>query len=204
MKDKKLTTQDNKSQEVIDDTTVEEPVKQQKWVEETTSGKDTNNIQEGNNPLAEVDNLTAQLTVANEKYIRLYSEFENYKKRAIKEKKATIDTANSSLLKNLLPVIDDFERGMTLCVQEHNTDTQQAIQDGMKLIYEKFTNLLKQAGVSSMQIDKGADFDEAFHNAVAKTAVEEASMKRKVVDVIEKGYLLNTHVLRFAKVVIGS
>ena len=142
------------------------------------------------------------LAEANEKYIRLYSEFENFRKRVAKEKLALIETASAGILKKLLPILDDFERALEAF---KTTDTApQATQEGVRLIYEKLMHLLEQAGVKSMPLDKGAVFDTEFHEAVTQMPVEDSAMQGKVLDVLEKGYLLQEKVLRFAKVVTGA
>ena len=184
--------------------TIEQPIINKQHQEKEAENAPTGSTVEQETTVSqEAVETSEQLTIANEKYIRLYSEFENYKKRTVKEKKITLETANSKILKELLPVVDDFERGIELFQQE-DTDTDKAIQDGVKLIHEKLMHVLNQASVQSMKVDKGASFNEEFHDAIVQMPVDKEAMKGKIVDVVEKGYLLNGHVLRFAKVVIGS
>jgi len=142
------------------------------------------------------------LVAANDKYLRLYSEFENFRKRATKEKLFLVASASEGVLKKLLPIVDDFERA--LGVLESTDATSQAMQEGIRLIYEKLTHLLQQEGVKPMSLVKGATFDAEFHEAVTQMPAEEEAMQGKVLDVLEKGYLLKEKVLRFAKVVIGA
>lgn len=145
--------------------------------------------------------IEEDLAAANEKYLRLYSEFENFRRRSAKEKLTLVETASEGILAKLLPVVDDFERGLAAM---NNTDTDpKATQEGIQLIYGKLQHLLQQAGVKPMEIEKGASFDTEFHEAITQMPVEEAAMKGKVIDITEKGYMLKEKVLRFAKVVTG-
>lgn len=146
-----------------------------------------------------LDQTQEELAAANDKYVRLYAEFENFRRRTAQEKMTLVTTAGESLLKKLLPIADDFERALA-ALPEADTATQ----EGIRLIYDKLTHLLQQACVKPMAIDKGAEFDTALHEAVTQVPVEDAALQGKVVDVIEKGYLLQEKVLRFAKVVTGA
>ena len=150
----------------------------------------------------ELEKAQAVLAEANDKYIRLYAEFENFRRRAAKEKLALIETASEDILKRLLPIIDDFERACA-ALQQDNTPAQ-AMQEGITLIYDKLMHLLQQAGVRPIELTKGTDFDAELHEAVTQTPVEDKALQGKVVDILEKGYYLKDKILRFAKVVIGS
>ena len=142
------------------------------------------------------------LAAANEKYLRLYSEFENFRRRSAKEKLLLVETASEDVLVKLLPIVDDFERALGAM---NSTDAElKATQEGTRLIYDKLLQLLQQAGVKSMEVAKGTSFDTEFHEAITQMPVEDTEMKGKVIDVIEKGYLLKEKVLRFAKVVTGA
>ena len=143
-----------------------------------------------------------ELAVANDKYLRLYSEFENFRRRSAKEKLVLIETASEDLLQKLLPIVDDFGRALAAM---HATDTAaQAMQEGIQLIYDKLMHLLQQAGVAPMPLEKGAPFDAELHEAVTQLPTEDNAMQGKVLEVIEPGYLLKEKVLRFAKVVTGA
>jgi molecular chaperone GrpE len=143
------------------------------------------------------------LAAANDKYLRLYSEFDNFRRRAAKEKLFLIETAGEDIFKKLLPIVDDFERALE-AFQTADTSAPQATQQGVRLIYEKLTHLLQQAGVQTMPLDKGTVFDAELHEAVTQISTEDQGMQGKVLEVLEKGYLLNEKVLRFAKVVTGA
>jgi molecular chaperone GrpE len=142
------------------------------------------------------------LAEVHDKYLRLYSEFENFRRRAAKEKLSLIETAGAGILKKLLPIADDFERAL-----ESLQDTDEAAQAtnvGIRLIHDKLVYLLQQAGVQPMSVEKGMVFDAEFHEAVTQMPSADKNMQGKVLEVLEKGYLLQEKVLRFAKVVTGA
>lgn len=141
-----------------------------------------------------------KFTATNDKYLRLYSEFDNFRKRTMKEKADLISSANASLLKDLLPVLDDFERAIASNEKSEDVD---GLKEGFLLIYNKFSTILKSKGVKHMD-SKGQPFDMDVHEAVTNIPVENEEDKGKVVDVIEKGYYLNEKVIRYAKVVVGQ
>jgi molecular chaperone GrpE len=144
--------------------------------------------------------LENKLKESEEKYIRLSAEFDNYRKRTLKEKMDLIKSGGESVLLNILPVIDDFDRAVQSMQEEHD---ENAIKDGIELVYKKFSEFLTQSGVS--EIDAiGKEFDTDIHEAITKIPAPEESLKGKVVDVIQKGYSLNEKVIRHAKVVIGE
>ena len=136
----------------------------------------------------------------NNRFLRLYAEFENYRKRTNKERLDLITNANSDLLKDLVPVIDDFERAIANNVDSNDID---GIKEGFSLIYTKYKGLLKSKGLKAMDT-KGDLFDSELHEAIANLPTEDKNMKGKVIDDVEKGYFLNDKVLRFAKVVVGQ
>ena len=143
--------------------------------------------------------LKNDLLETKDKYLRLYSEFENYRRRTTKEKVEMINSANKELISLLLPVIDDFERAIKLTSKE-NLDTS---MEGFELIFQKLNSLLEKQGVKKMEIKTGDDFDPDFHEAITKIASKK-NLKDKIVDVIENGYMLDDKVIRFAKVITGS
>jgi molecular chaperone GrpE len=135
-----------------------------------------------------------------DKYLRLSAEFDNYRKRTLKEKIELTKTAGEELLKNILPVMDDFERGIQTI---NKADDITAIKEGIDLIYNKFKDFLNQNGVKEIDA-KEKEFNIDFHEAVTKIPAAENDLKGKVVDVIEKGYTLNGKVIRYSKVVVGE
>ncbi len=149
---------------------------------------------------AEIEKLKRELEEAKDKYLRLYSEFENYRRRTAKERLELISNANEDLLVHLLPVLDDFERAQK-AMQEHKDHS--VAEEGFNLIYSKLKNLLEQKGLKEMQDGPGTPFNPELHHAISQMPVEKKKMKGKIVDVVEKGYYLNDKVIRFAKVVTG-
>lgn len=146
------------------------------------------------------DKLKAEIAELNDKYLRLYSEFDNMKRRNAKERLELMQTAGKDILLSLLPVIDDFERAQKSF--ENATDIA-AMKQGVELIYNKFTNILNQRGVKPMD-SVGKTFDVDYHEAITKIPAPSEELKGKVVDEVEKGYILHDKVIRFAKVVIGE
>jgi molecular chaperone GrpE len=155
----------------------------------------------------EIDDLSSKLLAAEEKsneyhdkYMRLSAEFDNYRKRTLKEKTDLTKLANANLLTDIIPVIDDFERGIENIDKAENVE---ALKEGVHLIYNKFSEFVGQNGIKEIEaIEK--EFDIDFHEALTKIPAPSEELKGKVIDVIEKGYLLNDKVLRYAKVVIGE
>lgn len=134
------------------------------------------------------------------KYLRLSAEFDNYRKRTLKEKMDLQVSAREEILINILPLVDDFERGMDSV--DSATDIN-AVKQGIKLIYTKFAGFLTQQGVKEIDA-AGKKFDTDLHEAITKIPVESKKKKGKVVDVVEKGYTLKEKVIRYSKVVIGE
>jgi molecular chaperone GrpE len=146
------------------------------------------------------EELQLKLDELNDKYLRLYSEFDNYRKRTIKEKLDITLTASEDVIIDLLPVLDDFERAVKSSGELQNCDT---VKEGITLIQNKFKSILEKKGLKPMET-AGMPFDTDFHEAIAHIPAATDDMKGKVVDEIEKGYLLNEKVIRYAKVVIGQ
>ena len=141
-----------------------------------------------------------ELLELKDRHIRLQAEFDNYRKRTLKERMELLKTASESLLISLLPVIDDFDRAnQTLDAVEEESP----VKEGVKLIYNKFQDFLKQNGIKEIEA-KGKDFDTDLHEAITKIPAPTEDMVGKIVDVVQKGYSLNDKVIRFAKVVIGE
>ena len=150
-------------------------------------------------PSKEVE-LKEKIAELNDKYLRLYSEFDNFRKRTIKEKNELYKTASADVILSLLPVLDDCKRANK---SFEDTDDIKAIEDGFEIIFNKFKSILNQKGVKEMKTI-GEVFDTEFHEAITKTPAPSKDMKGKIVDEIEKGYFLNDKVLKYAKVVIGE
>ncbi|MEC7083442.1 MAG: nucleotide exchange factor GrpE [Bacteroidota bacterium] len=135
-----------------------------------------------------------------EKYIRLYSEYENYRKRTAKEKIDLITNASENVIKELLPILDDFERAID---NNKNVEDASVLKEGFDLIYSKMHKGLVNQGLKPMEAN-GKDFDSEIHEAITKIPAPNEKLKGKVVDVIEKGYQINEKVIRYAKVVVGE
>ncbi|HNW75975.1 MAG TPA: nucleotide exchange factor GrpE [Bacteroidales bacterium] len=154
-----------------------------------------------NSPAEKLAAKDAEIAALNDKYLRLYSEFDNYRKRTLRERIELSKTASADIISLLLPVIDDMERA----IKAHNeTETPiTVLQDGEKLIYNKLINLLKQNGLEPINAI-GEEFSTDFHEAVTNIPAPEPGLKGKIVDEIQKGYSLNGKVIRYSKVVVGS
>lgn len=150
---------------------------------------------------AEKKELTPEEKYAelNDKFLRLYSEFDNFRKRTIKERIDLIKTSSEDIIRNLLPVIDDLERALASMKDQPDN----ASFEGINLIYLKFINILSQKGVEEIKT-LGEHFNTDFHEAVTTIPPENEEQKGKVVAVIEKGYLINGKVIRFAKVIVAG
>lgn len=173
------------------DTTTEQETVQD---EATGTAESTEEIDE----LTKAQNEAAEL---KDKYLRLYSEFDNYRRRTSKEKADLVKTANEDLLIALLPIIDDFQRGRKS--METSTDVE-ALKEGIDLIYNKLFKTLESKGLKAMDSPIGKEFDSEIQEAITQVPAPSEDLKGKVIDEIEKGYSLNEKVIRFAKVIIGS
>lgn len=149
----------------------------------------------------EIINWEEKCSEWEDKYIRLYAEFENYKKRNAKEKLELIRTATEELIIQLLPVLDDFERGLQNISESNDLAT---LKQGYELIYQKLMDTLNKKGLSPIESSKGKTLDIAYHNAIAQIPVDDPDMKGKIIDEIEKGYVLNGKIIRHTKVVVGQ
>ena len=167
-----------------------------------------NQTTEASTELCELDTLKQQLLDVSEQlekekkeYLFLMAEFDNFRKRTIKEKGEIIRNASESAMKGILPIIDDFERGLDAL---KNTTDAEAVKEGMSLIYNKLIKYLEQNGVKAIE-SNGTNFDAEYHEAIAMVPVEDESLKGKVIDTPTKGYTINgDKVLRFAKVAVGQ
>jgi molecular chaperone GrpE len=148
----------------------------------------------------ELTKATEALAGMKDKYLRLYSEFENFRKRTQKEKSAFFKTANEDLLLELIPIADDFERGMKA---NEETEDLLVIKEGEKLIYDKFIKLLTNKGLELINAT-GEVFDTELHEAITQVPSPTEKMKGRVIDEVEKGYKLGEKVIRYSKVVIGA
>ncbi len=137
----------------------------------------------------------------NDKFLRLYSEFDNYRKRTQKEKADLYKTAGEDVIKALLPVLDDFERALKAMDENNDPDH---VKEGVKLIYNKLLNTLKQKGLEPLEDATGKEFNIEEHEAITRIPAPSDDMKGKIIDQVERGYKLNGKVIRYAKVVVGQ
>lgn len=149
---------------------------------------------------AELDILRTEHTALHDKHVRLFAEFDNFRKRTAKEKLDLLQMAGADTLKTVLPVLDDMERAIANNVL---VDDLAAIRQGMELIHQKFSNILLAQGVKVMRA-KGEPFDPELHEAITKAPAPTPDLKGKVLEVVENGYLLHDKVIRYAKVVVGE
>jgi molecular chaperone GrpE len=146
--------------------------------------------------------LEALQAAEKDKYTRLYAEFDNFRKRTAQDRLALVETASEKILQQILPVVDDFERALHSLV--HEKATAEGLATGINAIHHKLAHVLEQAGVTAIQLERGSDFDPELHEAIAKTPIADPTLQGKVVEVVEKGYLLKNKVLRHAKVIVGE
>ncbi len=178
----------------------EKDIKQQ---EEENQKKES--VENGNEetPQQEVNSeptMEDRFNEMNDKFLRLHAEFDNFRRRSNKEKLDIIANANADILKDMLPVLDDFERAIQ---NNENVDDLETLKEGFKLIHHKFKHILETNGLKEMK-SSGESFDSELHEAIANVPAEKKKEKGKVMDTVEKGYYLNDKVIRYAKVVVGQ
>ena len=178
----------------------EEPLKDQENIHETVEGHGENaaSAQEIETPVVD---LNDQLVQERDKYLRLYSEFENFRRRTTKDRLDWMQTASKDLIVSLLPVLDDMERALK--AMENLSETEKKAVEGFDLIHKKLVGIFTKVGLKPME-SIGQVFDAEIHEAITQFAAPTEDMKGKVIDEVEKGYYLNDKVIRFAKVVVGN
>lgn len=147
-----------------------------------------------------LDAAKAEIAELKDKYLRLYADFENFRRRTAKEKLEMISGASADTVKLILPIVDDFERAK---VSFDSSTEIEALKEGVDLIYTKLYKALESKGLKAME-SKGADFDADIHESIAQFPAPSEDLKGKVIDEIEKGYYLNDKVIRYAKVIVGA
>lgn len=169
-------------------------------IENNNAGEETSE----NEPIVELDPLEEkeiQLKELNDKYLRLYSEFDNYRKRTQKERIDLIQTGGEDIFKVLLPILDDFERAQKSMDEKADYNT---LKEGVDLVYNKLVSSLTSKGLQQMPSSVGEKFDSDIQEAITQIPAPSDDMKGKVIDEVEKGYLLKEKVIRYAKVVVGQ
>ncbi|MDO1499974.1 nucleotide exchange factor GrpE [Winogradskyella maritima] len=174
------------------DTTVEEPQIEVNMQETQEEVQDALSVEE---------QLQEDLAKEKDKFMRLFAEFENYKKRTSKERVDLFKTASQDVMVAILPVLDDFERALTHIEEDKEAEE---LRKGVLLIYQKLMSTLEQKGLSKIEVNQGDTFNADNHEAVTQVPAPSDDLKGKIVDVIERGYKLGEKVIRFPKVVIGQ
>ena len=149
---------------------------------------------------SELDEANEKIAELNDKYLRQVAEFDNYRKRTMKEKAELIKNGGERVMESILPVLDDFERALQNMSKDENA---KEILTGIELIYNKFTSILKQNGLQKIETE-GKDFDTDYHEAIAMVPAPAEELKGKVLDCVQTGYMLNDKVIRHAKVAVGE
>ncbi|RZK10298.1 MAG: nucleotide exchange factor GrpE [Flavobacterium sp.] len=181
----KMTTENTEKEQELDDATLEANANGEQLIVEELS------IEE---------QLTKDLAIEKDKFLRLFAEFENYKRRTSKERMDLFKTANQEVLQAMLPVLDDFDRGMS----EIKKSQDEALVKGVELIHDKLKSTLVSKGLEEVEVRSGDAFNADFAEAITQIPAPSPKLKGKIVDVIEKGYKLGDKIIRFPKVVIGQ
>lgn len=175
---------------------VEEP-----QVEDTATATAEAEVEQQKQEKSAEEQLQDQLVAEKDKFMRLFAEFENYKKRTNKERIELFKTASQDVMMSMLPVLDDFERALTHIEEDKEAEE---LRKGVLLIYNKLLTTLEQKGLSKIEVNKGDAFNADDHEAVTQIPAPSDDLKGKIIDVVERGYKLGDKVIRFPKVVIGQ
>jgi molecular chaperone GrpE len=167
--------------------------------EETASVSDNAGVEDEDSLTAE-QKLELELSKEKDKFLRLFAEFENYKKRTSKERMDLFKTANQEVLQAMLPILDDFDRALV----EIGKSEDDALLQGVSLIHEKFKSTLLSKGLEEVEVRAGDAFNADYAEAITQIPAASEALKGKIVDVLEKGYKLGDKIIRFPKVVIGN
>jgi molecular chaperone GrpE len=151
--------------------------------------------------LSEEEQLKEELQKEKDKFLRLFAEFENYKKRTSKERIELFKTASKEVMIELLPILDDFERALTHIEEDKEAEE---LRKGVLLIYQKFLSTLEKKGLTVVEVAQGDVFNADIHTAITQIPAPSDDLKGKIVDVVEKGYKLGETIIRFPKVVVGQ
>ena len=173
-------------------------IEEQTEVAEATENQEV--TEEEATEIDEVSQLKADVEEQKDKYLRIYAEFENFKKRSRREKLDLLSTAARDTLSAMLPVMDDFDRAKNAAESD---DSKEGFSEGVELVYNKFVGALSAKGLKAME-STGEVFDPELHEAIAEIPAPSEDMKGKIIDTTEKGYFLNEKIIRHAKVVVGK
>ncbi len=191
MSDKEL------KEEIVDETMTNAT---EETAEETTGTQEETELTTEEKLQKELDEANEKILTLEDKYLRQVAEFDNYRKRTIKEKAELIKNGGERAIESILPILDDFERAIQNMSKDENATE---MLTGIELIYNKFIGILKQNGLEKIETE-GKNFDTDFHEAIAMIPTPDESMKGKVLDCVQTGYTLNDKVIRHAKVAVGE
>lgn len=173
--------------------------KNQEVEEPQVEATETETVEE--ETLTAEEQLQEELAKEKDKFMRLFAEFENYKKRTTKERIELFKTASQDVMVSMLPVLDDFERALMHIEEDKEAEE---LRKGVLLIYNKLVNTLEQKGLAKIEVNQGDTFNADDHEAVTQISAPSDDLKGKIIDVVERGYKLGDKVIRFPKVVIGQ
>jgi molecular chaperone GrpE len=168
-------------------------------VDENSTKQEKNTAKNKKELEIRIEELESELSESKDKYLRLFAEFDNYKKRTMKERVEMMKTAAQDTIQSLLPVLDDFDRAKHAADDEQSEET---FSEGISLVYHKLYNILNNRGLKAME-STGEVFDPELHEGITEIPAPDEEMKGKVIDTVEKGYYLGEKIIRHAKVVIG-
>lgn len=194
-KEENDTTTETTAEEATVDSETTKETEENKTVEE-----ETNTVEEEKSNLSETERLEKELGEMKDKYLRIFAEFDNYRKRTIKERQEIIKLAAKDSLGALLPAVDDFSRAIRVANDKEN---EEQLPEGIILVYNKLSKALEQQGIKEM-VTTGEDFDPELHEALTKIPAPSEELKGKIIDTIEKGFYLNDKIIRYPKVVVGE
>lgn len=167
---------------------------------EVKEEKKSKKKKKGSKDKEQIEELELQLTESKDKHLRLFAEFENFKKRNMRERIELMKTAAQDTMQTILPVLDDFDRAKKSAEDESSTEQ---LSEGVLMVYDRLYKVLGNKGLTAME-STGEDFDPEIHEAITEIPAPSEDMKGKVIDTVEKGYYLNDKIIRFAKVVVGK
>lgn len=188
-----------KKNKIMSDQNINEELMNEHLSEDQVQETESQTEQNETSGKTELEIVKEQLAKEKDQYLRLFAEFDNFKKRTSRERIDFFKTANKEVVTALLPVLDDFQRAM---VQIEKSDDN-GLQQGVELIYNKLNETLRTKGLNVIEVKAGDDFNTDLHEAITQIPAPTEDLKGKVVDVVETGYLLNDVVIRYAKVVVG-
>lgn len=168
--------------------------------EEVSGENEVKTAPEEEQEISNEERLENDLATEKDKFLRLFAEFENYKKRTSKERMDLFKTAGQEVISSLLPVMDDFERAL----KELSKSSEKELFTGVQLIHNKFKETLKSKGLEEVKADKGDSFDAEIHDAITQIPAPKKKLVGKIIDVVEKGYRLGDKIIRHPKVVVGN